>query len=107
VIKAAGFNPITCATPADAQPHLVDGKRPAAIVADVENSALGGVQGIAAAFAGIMAGGTPLIGLASIAHGALLSEARSHGLTAVIAKFDRHALMQTLGEEADAKREAA
>jgi two-component system chemotaxis sensor kinase CheA len=107
VIKAAGFNPLPCATPADAQPHLADGRRPAAIVTDVENSALGGVQGIAAAFAGIVAAGTPLIGLASIAHGALLAEARSHGLSAVIAKFDRHALMQTLADEADATREAA
>jgi two-component system chemotaxis sensor kinase CheA len=107
VIKAAGFTPIACANAAEARLAIKAARHLAAAIVDVESEASGGFEVMTTLSVDARHAGVPAFGLASVPHPELINRSAEAGLRDLVAKFDRHSLIQHLRNLMQEAREAA
>jgi two-component system chemotaxis sensor kinase CheA len=107
VIKAAGFNPVCCATAAEAMAQLAGPQSFDSLIVDIEHVGSDGLRIIELARQERRHAEVRLIGMASVPHPDLVERAHAAGLRELVAKFDRHSLMLALRNLPNALSEAA
>ncbi len=101
VLKAAGFRPVPCASAGEAQEALSARRSIHAVVVDLETTESGSLALLQALKTDAKARAVVKVGLAAIPRAQIVEQALALGVSDVIAKFDRHALMAALSAQTD------
>jgi len=98
VVRSAGYEPVVCASGAEALDRLEGGLLPAVIVTDVDMPEMDGFAFAAAARRMERLRHVPIVALTGIVSDEAIKRARAAGFSDYISKLDRTGLLQSLRE---------